>query len=698
VHPRESISKENKMSIQRRDFIQKLTWGAAIGAAAPAARSFATPSESSAFLNLTNPIQITGVPKTGMASLDLMITDLMSAWSVPGMALAVSRNGEIIVARGYGLLDQSNLNNPVNAGNTFRIASVTKPITAVAILQLIPQGKLTLDTPVWPLLKDDYPLFPGKALAQGVDKITIRHLLQHTAGWDIYPDPMFDVDRIADLTGTPRPADKGTIIRYMWSTPLNNTSPGSRYGYANIHYCVLGRVIEHLTRQSYSEYVTGNVLEPLNAIHTFEGSSFLSGRHSGEARYYPYPGEPQKDSVFPPFGKVDEPYGAFDLENMDSHGGWVSSPVDLVAFVNGAFQDNSLIDDVTGNRISTGDGNYYGLGWRLTPTGSDLSRGFNSFNVWHDGSLPGTTSILARTKWSDGSDVCWASVMNIRDVNTKLTGALDQAMWNAVRTLKPFPAPIFVRPWQVRQGLTSSRYQQTFDRLVSQGFRLTHISSYGTGAEAEYAAIWDQTPGPDWQARHGLTAAEYQQAFNQLAMQGYRLSKVDGCSAGDTALYAGIWQKRTGPVWQARHGMTASEYQQASNQLVPWGYRPTWVSGYSSGGIALYAAIWEQSSGPAWQARHGLTSAQYQQTFNQFVAQGYRPRHVSGYVIGNADFYATIWDKSSGPAWEAHHGMTPDQFQQTFNELVWGKGYRLVEVSGSQLGSQTLYAAIWEAV
>jgi len=91
------------MSIQRRDFIQKLTWGAAIGAAAPVARSFATPSEPSALLNLTNPIQITGVPKTGMASFDLMITDLMSAWSVPGMALAVSRNGEIIVARGYGL-------------------------------------------------------------------------------------------------------------------------------------------------------------------------------------------------------------------------------------------------------------------------------------------------------------------------------------------------------------------------------------------------------------------------------------------------------------------------------------------------------------------------------------------------------------------------------------------------------------------
>jgi N-acyl-D-amino-acid deacylase len=138
-----------------------------------------------------------------MASFDLMITDLMSAWSVPGVALAVSRNGEIMVARGYGLLDQSNLNNPVNAGNMFRIASVTKPITAMAILQLIHQGKLTLDTPVWALLKDDYPLLPGRALAKDVDKITIRHLLQHSAGLDIYPDPMFDVDRLADQQDLP---------------------------------------------------------------------------------------------------------------------------------------------------------------------------------------------------------------------------------------------------------------------------------------------------------------------------------------------------------------------------------------------------------------------------------------------------------------------------------------------------------------
>jgi hypothetical protein len=455
-------------------------------------------------------------------------------------------------------------------------------------------------------------------------------------------------------------------------------------------------VIEHVTGQPYADYVTTNVLEPLNAIHTFEGSSFLSGRHNGEARYYPYPGELQRDSVFPPFGKVDAPYGAFDLENMDSHAGWVSSPVDLLAFVNGVFQDNSLIDDVTRNRISTRDGNYYGLGWELTPTGSDLGSGFNSFNVSHVGSLPRTTSILVRTKWSDGSAVCGAVVMNIRDANSKLSGALDKAMWNAVRTLNPFPASIFASPWQVRHGLTASRYKQTFDRLVSQGFRLTHISSYGAGAQAEYAAIWDQTPGPVWQARHGLTAAEYQQAFNQLAMQGYRPFKVDGCSDGDTVLYAGIWQKTTGPAWQARHGMMASNYQQTSTQLARQGYRTTWVSGYSSGGIALFAAIWEQSSGPTSQARPVLTSAQYQQTYNQLVALGYRLRHISGYVIGNADFYATIWDKSSGPAWEARRGMTPDQFEQTFNELVWGKGYPLVEVSGYRLGSQTLYAAIWE--
>src|SRR5262245_2084837 len=116
-------------------------------------------------------------------------------------------------------------------------------------------------------------------------------------------------------------------------------------------------------------------------------------------------------------------------------------------------------------------------------------------------------------------------------------------------------------------------------------------------------------------------------------------------------------------AWQARHGLTAQQYQNEFNRLVSQGYRLVDVSGYGEGGEARYAAIWEQAPGPAWEARHGLTAAQYQATFDSLVAQGYRLVHVAGYSVQGVDQYAAIWDRSPGPVWQARHGMTPEQYQ-----------------------------------
>jgi urease beta subunit len=112
--------------------------------------------------------------------------------------------------------------------------------------------------------------------------------------------------------------------------------------------------------------------------------------------------------------------------------------------------------------------------------------------------------------------------------------------------------------------------------------------------------------------------------------QGYRLTLVSGYSVGGEDRYAAIWEQVSGPAWVARHGMTSAGYQREFDRLVGQGYRLTLVSGYSVGGEDRYAAIWEQVSGPAWVARHGMTSAGYQQEFDRLVAQGYRLRLVSG--------------------------------------------------------------------
>lgn len=148
-----------------------------------------------------------------------------------------------------------------------------------------------------------------------------------------------------------------------------------------------------------------------------------------------------------------------------------------------------------------------------------------------------------------------------------------------------------------------------------------------------------------WVSHHGMTAAQYQAKFDELVAQGYRLTDVSGYNVGGTVRYTGLWEKITnGPAWVARHGMTAAEYQSYFNTYTSQGYRLKVVDGYESGGQARYAAIWDKSTGPAWVARHGLTSGGYQHEFIDNSIRGYRLKKVDGYAIGSSDRYAAIWE------------------------------------------------------
>jgi len=237
--------------------------------------------------------------------------------------------------------------------------------------------------------------------------------------------------------------------------------------------------------------------------------------------------------------------------------------------------------------------------------------------------------------------------------------------------------PAFV----ARHGMTSQGYQQEFDKWTAQGYCLTLVSGYAVGNQAHYAAIWEKKSCPPWAARHGLTSQAYQQEFDKWTGQGYRLKLVSGYNVGGQDFYAAIWEKTSGPAFVARHGMTSQTYQQEFDKWTGQGYCLTLVSGYSVGNDDRYAAIWEKKSCPPWAARHGLTAQAYQQEFDKWTGQGYRLKQVSGHAIGGNQSYAAIWEKSPGPEFVARHGMTSDNYQQEFDKLT-GQGFRLTLVDG----------------
>lgn len=379
------------------------------------------------------------------SSYDRLMNDLMERYHLMGGAVAVTRNGKLAFAKGYGLAD-SGRRRPVGADSLFRIASISKPFTSAAILKLVEQGKLHLDDKAFDYLKDLHPpkdRTPDPRLLH----ITIRQILHHTGGWDRNAsfDPMFRPIMEAEAVGAPAPASCETVIRYMLGQKLD-FDPGTKFAYSNFGYCVLGRIIERVSGQTYEEFVKREILEPAEITRMKIGKSLKSDDAGGEVHYY---GVGRARSVFPSIrGLVPWPYGAFYLEAMDSHGGWIASAIDLVKFANAidgrrgeALLSRESIAELTSRPappMSQEDAAYYGLGWEIRPTG-------HGANWWHTGSLPGTTTLLVRAE----NGYCWAAVFNGRPEGAnKLAGELDGGMWKAFGAVSEWPEGDLFAKWK----------------------------------------------------------------------------------------------------------------------------------------------------------------------------------------------------------------------------------------------------------
>jgi N-acyl-D-amino-acid deacylase len=237
------------------------------------------------------------------------------------------------LVRGYGAADKT-LGAPVTPRTRFRLGSLSKPITAVAILKLVEEGRLRLDDKILPLLGDLAP--PADTIRDPrVHAITIRHLLHHTGGFDrdASGDPVFMPragHALARLRAKPPPTCQ-VVLRVVLEDQLD-FDPGSRFAYSNLGYCILGRIIERITGMSYVEYVRRHLLEPAGASSLMLGRTLVAS--PDEARYYDYPGAP-KVKAMPGVAEdmVVRPYGHAAIEEMDAYGAWIGTPIDYLRFI-----------------------------------------------------------------------------------------------------------------------------------------------------------------------------------------------------------------------------------------------------------------------------------------------------------------------------------------------------------------------------
>ncbi len=333
--------------------------------------------------------------------IDNAVIAFMVANQVPGASLAISKNERIVYAKGYGFSDREK-GSHVETQSLFRIASISKPVTSVAIMKLVEEKKLSLDDRVFGpqgILKNRYGHPP---YSKDITDITVRHLLQHlSGGWgNQRNDPMFtDPNR-----------DVKTVISITLDSLALQRVPGTGYQYSNFGYCVLGRVIEQVTGQPYETWVKTNILLPAGAAGMQVGGNTLIERKTNEVIYYGQNGE--------------DPY-RYNIVRMDAHGGWIASASDLANFVSHVDGKNGVKDiispaSVTAMLTAPSVSPKYACGW-----------GVDSLGNWgHNGSLPGTRTELKHT----ANGYTYALLLNTRSFSPQFDKDL-RALMNLLQSL-----------------------------------------------------------------------------------------------------------------------------------------------------------------------------------------------------------------------------------------------------------------------
>jgi D-alanyl-D-alanine carboxypeptidase len=348
------------------------------------------------------------VPKGYLArnikAVDSIVNVFMAKYKVPGLSFTIAQNDSIKLQRTYGYADTA-LKQKVTFADRFRIASVSKPFTSAAIMQLIERGKLHLQDKVFGKGAVLGTTYGSQPYGKWITDITIENLLEHLGGgWgNEDQDPMFLHPEL----------NQAQLISWTLDNQPLSHQPGIHFQYSNFGFCLLGRVIEKVSGMKYDAYVIKNILRPCG-ISTMEiGGNTLAERKKNEVYYY---------------DKEEDPY-TMDERRMDSHGGWIATPTDLVKFLirvdkfpqkTDVLKANTLTEMYTAPAVSP----TYAKGWAVNIAN----------NYWHNGSLPGEQALAARIS----SGFCWAILVNTRKEGD-FGADIDELMWKIKNAIKQWP-------------------------------------------------------------------------------------------------------------------------------------------------------------------------------------------------------------------------------------------------------------------
>lgn len=277
-------------------------------------------------------------------AIDSYVTEQMNNLGIPGMALGIVQSDQIVHLKGFGVADSSG--RKITPQTPFYIGSLTKSFTALAVMQLVEAGKIDLDAPVQKYL----PWFE-LADKESSTKITVRNLLNQTTGISTIDGNRF----LSSQRGLEETVRGFTIIQ--------PTQPvGTTYQYSNINYSIAGLVVEKISGQSYGDYVSQQIFEPLDMRHSYasRAAALADGLAAGHHYMFGYAFE--REYAVPPSG-VPEGFLIASVEDMTHY---------VVTHLNdGRYSDTSILSaqgiaELHAPAIPTGENAHYAMGWVIS--------------------------------------------------------------------------------------------------------------------------------------------------------------------------------------------------------------------------------------------------------------------------------------------------------------------------------------------
>ena len=247
-------------------------------------------------------------------------------------------------------------------------------------------------------------------------------------------------------------------------------------------------------------------------------------------------------------------------------------------------------------------------------------------------------------------------------------------------------------------GVSDSGYQDMFDRVTYAGYRPDVVDVYEHDGKRFFNAIF-RPREVAWRAQHHMDFDEYQEAYNTNKADGYRLHNITSYPRGGGVNYAAIWLKRSGPSQRAYHGRSLDNHEEQVERNTQDGYHPVNVSVAAPNGVRSYAALWAKSDVGGWRSKSALTPDAYQELWNEQRGELHRhATYLSAWQLmpnGPAVLSAVFQETAPGSgSTVGRHGMSSAELQAEFDKRI-DAGYLTRAIAGYSEGGKARFAALW---